>query len=100
MPDARTIDQLTTEELASVPMCLVDVSDRCAFDADYKCTKADILNNEEAHGSIPFGSIVIIRTGWASKYYNDRFAYYNAQNPNDVDDGAARPRALQVHFNL
>ena len=52
-------------------------------------------DDERAHGAIPAGSLVCIRTGWAEARYGNRSDYYNAVDPSDVDDYTGLPR---MHF--
>jgi kynurenine formamidase len=46
------------------------------MDADYKLSKQDVLNWEDANGPIPAGSVVIMYTGWCKKW-QDYDAYKN-----------------------
>ncbi|KAH8046617.1 AAA ATPase-like protein [Aureococcus anophagefferens] len=86
---------LPDDELVNVPLAIVDVTDKVARDADYRCSRADVENDERAHGAIPAGSLVCIRTGWAEARYGNRSDYYNAVDPSDVDDYTGLPR---MHF--
>ena len=95
IPGGRTIELITPQELVNVPLAIVDVSDKVARDADYRCSRADVENDERAHGAIPAGSLVCIRTGWAATRYGNRSDYYNAVDPSDVDDYTGLPR---MHF--
>ncbi len=54
------------------PAVVVDVSDRA--DADYQVSVEDLARWEAAHGRIPDGAIVLVRTGWGDRY-DDRAAY-------------------------
>lgn len=56
------------------PAAVVDVSDAAAEDADYRVTVADLRAWEEAHGRMPEGAIVLLRTGWG-RYWPDAERY-------------------------
>ena len=68
----RTVDQLMPQELAAVPLALVDVSEHAGNDADYACDAAAVAADEAKHGPIPPRSFVCIRTGWAERHYASR----------------------------
>ena len=50
------------------PAVVVDVSQASAADADYQVTVADLEAFEAAHGVIPEGAILLIRTGWSARW--------------------------------
>lgn len=54
------------------PAVVVDVS--AAATPDYQITQADLEAFEAAHGRIPDGAILLLRTGWGSRW-PDRTAY-------------------------
>lgn len=54
------------------PAVVVDVSDHVT--PDYQATVADLQAWETAHGQIPDGAILLLRTGWGTRYH-DRTAY-------------------------
>ena len=54
------------------PAAVVDVSDH--VDADYLVTVADLTAWESEHGQLPDGGILLLRTGWSSRW-NNRTAY-------------------------
>ena len=51
---------------------MVDVSDR--VNPDYLVSVEDLMKWEAAHGQIPKGAILLVRTGWDARY-NDRASY-------------------------
>ncbi len=67
----RTIDEIPLSGLIGAA-AIVDVSDRAH--SDYLVSVADLEAWEAEHGTIPDGSILLLRTGWGSKYA-DRTAY-------------------------
>jgi kynurenine formamidase len=70
------------------PAVVVDIAEEAAKNADYTLTAADIAAWEEAHGRIPNGAIVLLRTGWSARW-PDRKAYMGDDSPGD---------ATKLHF--
>lgn len=68
--------RLTNEQipLSSLmgPAAVVDVSERA--DADYLVTVEDLTSWEEEYGGLPRGGILLIRTGWSTRW-SDRALY-------------------------
>jgi kynurenine formamidase len=75
----RTIDQIPASQLIA-PAVVIDVEPQAAGNADYRLTPEDVRNWEAAHGTIPNGSIVLLRTGWGKRYGN-RKAYFGDDTP-------------------
>jgi kynurenine formamidase len=73
------VDDVPLEQLVG-PAVVVDVSDSVTRNPDYRCTKSDLQSWEKAHGLIPAGAIVLLRTGW-SKHWPDRKAYFGSETP-------------------
>ena len=67
----RTTDQLPLDGLMG-PAAVVDVS--AVAHPDYLVSIADLQAHEDAHGRIVEGAILLLRTGWASRW-GDRAAY-------------------------
>lgn len=65
-----------TAEQRVVPAVVIDVSAKCAEDADYQMTRQDVLDWEAANGVVAPGSVVIMLTGWEDKW-NDPKAFLN-----------------------
>lgn len=59
-----------------MPAVVIDVSAKCAADADYQLTRQDVLEWEAANGAIAPGSVVLMLTGWEDKW-NDPEAFLN-----------------------
>jgi kynurenine formamidase len=59
--------------------CVIDCSAQTAADPDYLMTVADIESFEDAHGTIPSGAWVLMRTDWSKRWSqnNDAQAYQN-----------------------
>jgi len=66
-----TIDQVPLDAVIG-PAAVVDVSERAH--ADYLVTVEDLTGWEAAHGPLPEGGILLLRTGWSDRY-DDRAAY-------------------------
>ncbi len=53
--------------------------------ADYLLPLEDIRAWEKAHGRLPIGAIVLIRSGWG-KFWGDRKRYFGTDEPGNVTD--------------
>jgi len=67
----RTTDEIPLSALIG-PAVVVDVSDRAH--PDYLVSVADLEAWEAAHGPMPSGGILLLRTGWGARY-GDRASY-------------------------
>lgn len=82
-----TADRIPLSRLIG-PTAVVDVSDRAH--ADYLVSVADLEAWEAAHGRIPERAILLLRTGWGSRW-DDRAAY--------LGTGLVGPDAVpELHF--
>jgi kynurenine formamidase len=63
----QTVDQVPLERLVGIAY-VVDVTDRASANADHQVTVDDIANAESAHGPIPRDAIVLLRTGFSSRW--------------------------------
>jgi kynurenine formamidase len=70
-----TVDQIPTERLIA-PLVVLDVSAHSANHPDYQISVEDIAQWERVHDQIPLGSVVMVRTGWDSRW-NSAKAYRN-----------------------
>jgi kynurenine formamidase len=66
------------------PAVVIDVSDACAKNNDYRLSVDDITAWEKQHGKIPEGALVLARTGWG-KYWPDRKHYLGSDTPGDIN---------------
>jgi D-alanyl-D-alanine dipeptidase/kynurenine formamidase len=78
----RTTDQVPLEQLIG-PAVVIDVRARTAADPDYRLTAGDLRDWEAAHGTIPKGAIVLLRTGWGDRW-PDRRRYLGDATPGDA----------------
>ena len=65
------------------PAVVIDVTKQAAADPAYLVTRADVDAFERAHGRIPAGSVVLVRTGW-SRYWPHRKQYFGDDTPGDA----------------
>jgi kynurenine formamidase len=84
-----TVDQLPLERLMG-PAIVVDVTAKCATDADYLVSVADFQNWERQNGKIQPGTIILLRTGFG-KFYPNRQKYLGTD-----ERGAAA--VAKLHF--
>jgi len=66
-PGKTTVDQIPVEQLFG-PAVVIDVRAESGKNSDYQLAAARIEDWEKRHGRIPEGAIVLLRTGWASRW--------------------------------
>ena len=64
------------------PGVVIDITAKA--DPDYRLTADDVREWESRHGTIAAGTIVLLRTGWGSRYPN-RKAYFGDDTPGATD---------------
>lgn len=74
-PGLWTVAQIPPQRLFA-PLAVIDVHSQALQNPDYQLTVTDISKWEQAHGQIPLGAVVIVRTGWAARWSSPR-AYRN-----------------------
>lgn len=65
------------------PGIVIDISAAAQADADTTLDPDDIAAWEQNHGTVPAGAIVLVRSGWSSRW-PDWNAYYGSDTPQDV----------------
>jgi kynurenine formamidase len=80
--DGLAADQIPVRQLVA-PAAVIDARAQAAKDADYRLTLADVKAWEKAHGPVPAGAIVLLRTGWSARWPN-RKAYLGDDTPGDA----------------
>lgn len=70
-PGKATVDQIPPEKLF-VPAVVIDVRAEAAKNADYQLTPAKIEEWEKKNGRISAGAIVLLRSGWASRWPDEK----------------------------
>jgi kynurenine formamidase len=66
-PGKTTVDQIPVKQLFG-PAVVIDVRVEGAKDVDYQVPAARVEEWEKHNGRIPEGAIVLLRTGWASRW--------------------------------
>jgi len=67
------------------PAVVIDISEKAATNRDYLLSIEDVTAWEAEHGKVPTGSIVLLRTGWSSRW-PDRLAYMGDDTPGDASN--------------
>ena len=67
------------------PAVVIDITAEAANYTDYTLTAEDVGAWEQEHGRIPAGAIVLLRTGWSSRWPNKR-AYLGDDTPGDASN--------------
>ena len=80
--DGRPADQVPPRQLIA-PAAVLDVSAKASADPDYRLTVDDVKAWEKRHGAIAPGTIVLLRTGWSSRW-PDRKSYLGDDTPGDA----------------
>jgi len=81
--DGWAADQIPLSKLVA-PAVVIDATKQAAADADYRLTGGDVRSWEKRHGPIPAGAIVLLRTGWGSRW-PDRKRYLGDDTPGATD---------------
>jgi kynurenine formamidase len=74
-PGKLTLDQIPVDHFFG-PAVLIDVREEAGKDSDYRLTPADVEKWKTIHGRVSSGSVVLLRTGWASRW-PDQSRYRN-----------------------
>jgi kynurenine formamidase len=82
-----TNDQIPLSSLMG-PAVVVDVTSQVT--PDYLVSVGDLTGWEAVHGDIPTGAVVLVRTGWSSRW-GDRTAYLGT-------DLVGEPAVAELHF--
>jgi kynurenine formamidase len=80
------------------PGVVIDISRACSGNADYRLAVADVAAWEKAHGRIPRGAVVLVRTGWSGRWPN-RLKYMGSDKAGDTANlhfPGLSPEAAQV----
>jgi kynurenine formamidase len=76
------------------PACVIDVTADVAANPDFLLTPARIDSWEQAHGRIPSGAWVLLRTGWSRRTDPAAFLNVAADGPHSPGFDAAASRLL------
>jgi kynurenine formamidase len=77
-----TADEIPLDRLRG-PAVVIDVTSRAAADRDLLIRVDDLRAHEAIHGRIPDGAVVLLRTGWSSRW-PDLESYLGTAVPGDV----------------
>jgi kynurenine formamidase len=78
----RATDQIPPRQLIAAA-AVIDVRKQAAAEPDYRLSVSDVRDWEMRHGTIAPGTIVLLRTGWGSRWPN-RKAYLGDDTPGDA----------------
>lgn len=65
------------------PAVVIDIRRQAGANPDYRLTAQDVEAHERANGRIPEGAIVLLRTGWSSRWPDAR-GYLGDDTPGDA----------------
>lgn len=71
----RFLDQIDVTEML-LPLVVIDIHERVANDPDYRVSMEDVAAWQDAHGKIPQGAFVALRTDWSKRWSNAE-AFFN-----------------------
>lgn len=66
-PGKITLDEIPAQKFFA-PAVVIDIRNEAEHNPDYQLTVRRIETWEEQHGKIPAGAMVLLRTGWASRW--------------------------------
>ena len=81
---AEAVGDIPIERLTG-PGVVIDITEKCAADPDALLTVDDIEAHQTAHGPIAAGSVVLVRTGWAS-HWPDAAKYLGSDVAGDASN--------------
>jgi kynurenine formamidase len=82
--NGQTADQVPLERLVA-PVLVIDCTSQSSSNPDYEMLMTDVVSFEVRNGPIPKGSIVLMRTGWSSRYGEKR-DYLGDDTPGDASN--------------
>jgi kynurenine formamidase len=88
------VDKIPLQQLF-VPAVVIDVRESVAKNADYQLTPADITTWEQSHGRIPVDSVVMMYTGWDTRW-TDFEKYKNADKSGTLHFPGFSPEATKL----
>jgi len=78
----QTVDQIPVGRLTG-PAVVLDLREPCRANPDYELTVDDLRAWETVHGRMPEGAIVLMLTGWGSRW-PDAKRYLGTETPGDA----------------
>ncbi|MBY5931773.1 cyclase family protein [Tateyamaria omphalii] len=70
--DGMSVEEIPVSSLV-VPLCVIDIAERAAGDADAQVTPDDLKAWIADHGDIPEGACIAMHSGWAGKTGGDGY---------------------------
>ena len=70
-PGKKTVDQIPPERFFG-PAVVIDIRIEAKNNADYRLTVERVARWEKQHRRIPRGAIVLLRTGWAARWPDEK----------------------------
>jgi kynurenine formamidase len=80
----QTADQIPLTSLIA-PAVVIDVAASAELDADLTLTVEQVAAWEMAHGQVPRGAMVLLRTGWSTRW-PDRLRYFGSDEVGTAND--------------
>ena len=68
---AWSVDEIPVDRLIA-PLVVIDAQKNAAKDPDYQVGMSDLAAWEQVNGPVPPGAVVVMRTGWSSRWYSGR----------------------------
>jgi kynurenine formamidase len=96
-PGKLTVEQIAPENLFG-PLVVLDVRAEAEKNADYQLSPSVIEAWEKRNGPIPAGAIVLLRTGWASRW-PDVQRYRNTDAAGAMHFPGFSPEAAKILLN-
>jgi hypothetical protein len=87
----KTVDQIDPKQMF-MPLVVLDVHAKAARNPDYVLSMDDVRAWEAAHGKIPVGAFVAMRTDWSKRWPNEAAM----ENRDRTRDDRHRPRSGHV----
>lgn len=64
---AATVDEIDPKQML-LPLVIIDVHEKVAHNSDYALSMSDVRAWEAAHGPVPSGAFVAMRTDWSKRW--------------------------------
>src|ERR1700722_3991648 len=88
------VDKIPAERLF-VPVIVIDVRSKVAQNPDYLLSTSDVVEWEKAHGRLPKNAMVMMYSGWESRW-DDFAAYKNADSKGRLHFPGFSPEAAKL----
>jgi kynurenine formamidase len=76
--DGQAVDEIPLAKLMG-PLVVIDISARAQHDPDAQVEVSDITGWTRRHGALPPGAILVMRSGWSSRWH-DAARYFGSIN--------------------